>query len=399
MSEQLAKDKKIWFELTPQNVLYDRTLMWLFFALLVFGFIVVTSASIPAGLRLKNDPIYFALRDVVYIFISLCILFFFIQIPIQKWEKYNIGLFFIALALLIGVLFVGHNVNGATRWIRLGMMNFQPAELAKLAIICYFAGFYVRKFDEMRNRMMSFVRPMIILSLFGSLLILQPDLGSTVVIFVLTFAMLFIVGARIFQFLFLGITGGGLFLFFVLTSEYRLKRVKTFLDPWADAYGDGFQLTNSQMAFGQGELFGKGLGNSVQKLGYLPEAHTDFIMAVVGEELGFIGILSITLLFVLLSLRALKISRESLLLEERFKGFFSFGIGIWIFLQSFVNLGVASGLLPTKGLTFPLVSYGGSSLIIMSIAIAILLRIDYENRLANLQSENLNKNEESGRIE
>ncbi|MDP8163075.1 putative lipid II flippase FtsW [Pasteurella skyensis] len=383
MFEWLMPEK--WFRLTPKTSLYDRTLVWLFLALLVFGFVMVTSASIPVSTRLFNNPFYFAIRDGAYVITSLCIFVFFIQIPVRQWEKYNILLFFIAFVLLFTVLFVGRNINGATRWISLGPVNFQPAELAKLAIICYFASFYVRKFDEMRNRMMSFVRPMVILSLFSVLLILQPDLGSTVVIFVLTFAMLFIMGARILQFLFLGITGGGLFFFFILTSEYRLKRVKTFLDPWADAYGDGFQLTNSQMAFGQGELFGKGLGNSVQKLGYLPEAHTDFVMAVVGEELGFIGILGITLLFVLLSLRALKISRQALLLEERFKGFFSFGIAIWIFLQSFVNLGVASGLLPTKGLTFPLVSYGGSSLMIMSIAVAILLRIDYENRLADVK--------------
>ncbi len=242
---------------------------------------------------------------------------------------------------------------------------------------------------------MSSWRPMIILSLLGVLLLLQPDLGSTFVLFVLTFAMLFVVGAKIFQFFVLGligiallIFGIALLIFFIITSDYRLARVKTFLDPWADAYGDGFQLTNSQMAFGQGEWFGRGLGNSVQKLGYLPEANTDFVMAVAGEELGFIGILVIIALFVLLSFRAFKISRDSLLLEQRFKGFFSFGIGIWIFLQSFINLGVTSGLLPTKGLTFPFVSYGGSSLMIMSVTIAILLRIDFENRLSTIKYAN-----------
>ncbi|MBS9783698.1 MAG: putative lipid II flippase FtsW [Pasteurella sp.] len=388
MFEKIIKNKDEWFRLTPSTSLYDRTLIWLYLLLLVFGFVMVTSASIPVGLRLKNDAFYFALRDAVYIIASLVVVFFFVQISIKRWEKYHVALFFLALILLILVLFVGNSIYGAKRWIPLGVLNFQPAELAKLSIICYFSGFYVRKFDEIRTGFMSSWRPMIILSLLGVLLLLQPDLGSTFVLFVLTFAMLFVVGAKIFQFFVLGLIGIALLIFFIITSDYRLARVKTFLDPWADAYGDGFQLTNSQMAFGQGEWFGRGLGNSVQKLGYLPEANTDFVMAVAGEELGFIGILVIIALFVLLSFRAFKISRDSLLLEQRFKGFFSFGIGIWIFLQSFINLGVTSGLLPTKGLTFPFVSYGGSSLMIMSVTIAILLRIDFENRLSTIKYAN-----------
>ncbi len=388
MFEKIIQNKDEWFKLTPTTSLYDRTLIWLYLSLLVFGFVMVTSASIPVGLRLKDNAFYFALRDAIYIVISLAVVFFFIQIPIKKWEKYHVALFFLSLILLILVLFLGTSINGAKRWIPLGVLNFQPAELAKLSIICYFSGFYVRKFDEIRTGFMSSWRPMIILSILGALLLLQPDLGSTFVLFVLTFAMLFVVGAKIFQFFVLGLIGIALLVFFIFTSGYRIARVKTFLDPWEDAYGDGFQLTNSQMAFGQGEFFGRGLGNSVQKLGYLPEANTDFVMAVVGEELGFIGILVVIALFVLLSFRAFKISRDSLLLEERFKGFFSFGIGIWIFLQSFVNLGVTSGLLPTKGLTFPFVSYGGSSLMVMSVTISILLRIDFENRLSVIKYAN-----------
>ncbi len=381
MREKIKAEWDNWIRVTPANSLYDRTLMWLFLGLLVIGFVMVSSASIPVSTRLNDDPFYFAVRDGIYIIASLCAGAFFVQIPIEKWEKYNIVLFFVAIATLIAVLVFGKNVNGATRWISLGIMNFQPAELAKLAIICYFAGFYVRKFDEMRTHTLSFIRPLLILLLFSLLLLSQPDLGSTFVLFVLTFAMLFVMGAKVMQFIYLGIAGIIAFAFLVLTSEYRLKRVTSFMDPFADAYGDGFQLSNSQMAFGQGEFWGQGLGNSVQKLEYLPEAHTDFVMAVIGEEFGFFGILVIILLLVLLTLRALKISRESLIMEERFKGFFAFGIAMWIFLQGFVNLGVASGLLPTKGLTFPLISYGGSSLVIMSIAIAVLFRIDHENRL------------------
>lgn len=382
MLEKVKTEWDKWTRLTPSNALYDRSLMWLFLGLLVIGFVAVTSASIPLGASAKyNDPFYFSVRDAAYVIASLVAFAFFVQVPSEKWEKYNVSLFVSALILLVAVLIVGRNVNGAVRWIPFGPINFQPAELAKLAVICYFSSFYVRKFDEIRTSKWGFWRPAAILALFGVLLILQPDLGSTVVLFVLTFSILFIMGARIFQFIFLGISGVLLFILLVLTSEYRLKRVTSFMDPFADVYRDGYQLANSQMAFGQGEFWGRGLGNSIQKLEYLPEAHTDFVMAVIGEEFGFVGITIVVLLLCSLTFRALKISRESLILEQRFKGFFAFGIGVWIFIQGFVNLGVASGLLPTKGLTFPLVSYGGSSLVIMAIAIAVLVRIDHENRL------------------
>lgn len=373
-----------WTRLTPANALYDRALIWLFIGLLVIGFVMVTSASIPVSTRLYKDPFYFAFRDAFYVLASIGALLFFVQIPSENWEKWNGKFFILSLILLVAVLILGRNINGATRWIPIGPINFQPAELAKLAVICYFSSFYVRKFDEMRLDPYGFIRPMLIMILFSFLLLSQPDLGSTAVLFVLTFAMLFIMGAKKLQFLFLGIAGILAFVFLVLMSEYRLKRVTSFMDPFADAYGDGFQLSNSQMAFGQGEFWGRGLGNSVQKLEYLPEAHTDFVMAVIGEEFGLFGIAIIVLLLLALTFRALKISKEALVLEQRFKGFFAFGIGIWIFIQGFVNLGVASGLLPTKGLTFPLVSYGGSSLVIMAIAIAILLRIDHENRLEKI---------------
>ncbi|SUB36248.1 protein FtsW [Pasteurella multocida] len=222
------------------------------------------------------------------------------------------------------------------------------------------------------------------MGLMGLFLLSQPDLGSTVVLFVITFGLLFIVGANFWQFVGLMAFGGLLFVWLVLSSAYRLKRFTGFLDPFKDPYGTGFQLSNSLMAFGRGEWVGEGLGNSIQKLEYLPEAHTDFVMAVVGEEFGFLGILVIVILLGLLIFRAMKIGRESLLLEQRFKGFFAFGISFWIFFQGFVNLGMSLGLLPTKGLTFPLISYGGSSLIIMSMTIGLLLRIDHENRLMRI---------------
>ncbi|MBV6539968.1 putative lipid II flippase FtsW [Ursidibacter maritimus] len=390
MREKIKQEWDKWMKLTPANSLYDRALIWLFIGLLTIGFVMVTSASIPVSTRLYDDPFHFAIRDAFYVAISLLAFSQFIRIPSDKWEKWNVWFFMISLLLLFLVLILGKNVNGATRWIPIGPINFQPAELAKLSVICYFASFYVRRFDEIRTQRWGFIRPFMILGVFGGLLLLQPDLGSTAVLFVLTFAMLFIMGARLLQFIVLAVVGALLFGALVLTSEYRIKRVTSFMDPFADAYGDGFQLSNSQMAFGQGEFWGSGLGNSIQKLEYLPEAHTDFVMAVVGEEFGLLGIIVIVLLLCTLTLRALRISKESLVLEERFKGFFAFGIAVWIFIQGFVNLGVASGLLPTKGLTFPLISYGGSSLVVMAIAIAVLVRIDHENRLVKVGHAHLN---------
>lgn len=373
-----------WTRLTPVNGLYDRALIWLFLGLLVIGFVMVTSASIPVSTRLYNDPFHFAKRDAGYVVMGTIAFLYFSHIPIDKWEKWNGKLLFTAFLLLFSLFVVGKNVNGATRWIPLGPINFQPAELAKLAIILYFSSFYVRRFNEIRSERWSFLKPLAVFGLFIAVIIPQPDLGSIVVLFIITFSMLFIMGAKLLQFVVLGTLGILAFIGLVLTSEYRLKRVTAFMDPFADAYGDGFQLSNSLMAFGQGEVLGRGLGNSVQKLEYLPEAHTDFVMAVIGEEFGLFGIIMMILLLVALTYRALKISRESLIIEQGFKGFFAFGASIWIFFQGFVNLGVASGLLPTKGLTFPLVSYGGSSLIIMAITVAILLRIDHENRLERI---------------
>ncbi|TCP95007.1 cell division-specific peptidoglycan biosynthesis regulator FtsW [Cricetibacter osteomyelitidis] len=383
ISDELKESYRRWTTFTPNSLLYDRGLFWLFVILLLIGFVMVTSASIPVGTRLFNDPFYFAKRDAGYVFISLVTCYFFLQISMEKWEKWHVYLFFIAVLLLIAVLVpgIGKTVNGARRWIPMVIFNFQPAELAKLAVTCYLAGYFVRKYDEVRSKQLSAIKPFLAVGLLGGLLLLQPDLGSTVVLMIITFGLLFIVGAKIWQFI--GLIGVGvfLFIFLVLSSSYRVKRFVGFMDPFKDPYGTGFQLSNSLMAFGRGEFFGEGLGNSIQKLEYLPEAHTDFVMAVMGEEFGLLGIVVMVFLLGLLVFKAMRIGRESLQMEKRFGGFFAFGISFWIFFQGFVNLGMALGLLPTKGLTFPLVSYGGSSLVIMSISIAILLRIDHENRL------------------
>ena len=367
--QNIKKNYDEWTRITPQGLLYDRALFWLFVILLLIGLVSVTSASIPYSSRLFNDPFYFAKRDAFYVFLSLATCYAMLYIPTEKLEKWNVNIFWAAVALLIAVLFIGTSVNGAKRWISLGILNFQPAEFAKLALTCFLASY------------LSIFKPLIVMLVLGGFLLLQPDLGSTVVLFIIMSGMLFIVGAKILQFVGLIALGGILFVWLVLTASYRLKRFTGFLEPFKDPYGTGFQLTNSLMAFGRGEITGEGLGNSIQKLDYLPEAHTDFIMAIIGEEFGFIGILIVVILLGLLVFRSLKIGKESLILEQRFRGFLALGIGFWIFFQGFVNLGMALGMLPTKGLTFPLVSYGGSSIIIMSATIGILLRIDHENRL------------------
>ncbi|MBS6046357.1 putative lipid II flippase FtsW [Haemophilus sp. SZY H35] len=382
--ELLQKFKKSydeWTRITPQGLLYDRALFWLFVILLLIGLIAVTSASIPYSSRLFNDPFYFAKRDALYVCLSLATCYSMLYLPSERLERWHAKIFWVAVALLVAVLFIGTSVNGAKRWISLGILNFQPAEFAKLALTCFLASYFTRRYDEVRGRKFSAVKPFIVMGVMGMFLLVQPDMGSTVVLFVITFCMLFIVGAHFFQFILLVATGVLLGAWLIISASYRLKRFTGFLDPFKDPYGTGFQLTNSLMAFGRGEITGEGLGNSIQKLDYLPEAHTDFIMAIIGEEFGLIGIIIVVTLLGLLIFRALKIGKESLILEQRFRGFFALGIGFWIFFQGFVNLGMALGMLPTKGLTFPLVSYGGSSIIIMSATIGILLRIDHENRL------------------
>lgn len=379
--QNIKKNYDEWTRITPQGLLYDRALFWLFVILLLIGLVAVTSASIPYSSRLFNDPFYFAKRDAIYVLLSLLTCYISLHISSSQWEKWHAKIFLFSVILLLLVPFIGTSVNGAKRWISLGILNFQPAEFAKLALTCFLASYFTRRYDEVRSRHVSIFKPLIVMLVLGCFLLLQPDLGSTVVLFIIMSGMLFIVGAKILQFVGLIVLGGILFVWLVLTASYRLKRFTGFLEPFKDPYGTGFQLTNSLIAFGRGEITGEGLGNSIQKLDYLPEAHTDFIMAIIGEEFGFIGILIVILLLGLLIFRAMKIGRESLMLEQRFRGFFALGIGFWIFFQGFVNLGMALGMLPTKGLTFPLVSYGGSSIIIMSATIGILLRIDHENRL------------------
>lgn len=367
-------------------VLYDRTLLWLTFGLAIIGFVMVTSASMPIGQRLADDPFLFAKRDAIYLALAFGLSLVTLRVPMAVWQKYSNVLLLLSVVMLLVVLVVGSSVNGASRWISLGPLRIQPAEFSKLSLFCYLASYLVRKVDEVRSNFWGFCKPMGVMVVLAVLLLAQPDLGTVVVLFITTLAMLFLAGAKMWQFL--AIIGSGAFavVLLVLAEPYRMRRVTSFWNPWADPFGSGYQLTQSLMAFGRGEFWGQGLGNSVQKLEYLPEAHTDFIFSILGEELGYFGVVLALLMVFFVAFRAMSIGRRALEIDQRFSGFLACSIGVWFSFQALVNVGAAAGMLPTKGLTLPLISYGGSSLIIMSTAIVLLLRVDFETRLAKAQA-------------
>lgn len=389
----------------PDSGYFDKTLLWVFLGFLMIGVVMVFSASVmdPDYLALNPadrigktpDMLHFLKSDLKNVVVSLGTFFLALCIPMKIWnEKLRSPLFLVSLFLLaLLALGVGRSINGAVRWIPLGFMNFQPAELSKLALICFLASYIARRYEEVRNKQLSLVKPVGVTLLFAILLSRQPDTGTAVVLFAITIGMFFLAGVKILQMLVAVSIGLGLLGLTIWLNPYKLARVTNFLDPFEDPYSKGYQLSNSLIAFGRGEIFGEGLGNSVQKLAYLPEPHTDFILSVVGEELGFVGVVGIIVLFALLIWKAIKICKDALQSEQRFAGFFASGIATWFFCQGTVNLGAALGILPTKGLTFPFMSYGGSSLMMMSVALAILLRIDYENRLHyfSQQGENLDE--------
>lgn len=368
------------------KVMYDSTLLWLTFGLAIIGFVMVTSASIPIGQRMADDPFLFAKRDALYLGVAFGLSMVTLRIPMDVWQRYSSVMLLMSMVMLLIVLVVGSSVNGASRWIALGPLCIQPAELSKLSLFCYLASYLVRKVEEVRSNFWGFCKPIGVMVVLAVLLLAQPDLGTVVVLFITTLAMLFLAGAKMWQFL--AIIGSGVFavVLLIIAEPYRMRRVTSFWNPWADQFGSGYQLTQSLMAFGRGELWGQGLGNSVQKLEYLPEAHTDFIFSILGEELGYIGVVLTLLMVFFVAFRAMSIGRRALASDQRFSGFLACSIGVWFSFQALVNVGVAAGLLPTKGLTLPLISYGGSSLLIMSTAIVLLLRIDYETRLAKAQA-------------
>jgi len=365
---------------------YDQSMVWITLLLLLGGLIMVYSASIS----LPESPKYarysthhFAMRQALFIGVGLVLGLAAFRVKLEQWESWTPWIFGACMVLLILVLLIGKGVNGGRRWIGLGVMSFQPSELMKLAMVLYAADFTVRKQQYMHSLTKGFMPVAIAVGAVGGLLMLEPDLGATGVVAAIAISILFLGGFNIIWFGGMVAILGAVFSLIIWLSPWRADRFVAYLNPWVkeNASDKAYQLTHSLIAFGRGEIFGVGLGGSIEKLNYLPEAHTDFLLAVIGEELGLIGVLTVTVLFYWIVRRAFDIGRQAIATEKYYAGLVAKGIGIWLGLQVFINMGVNLGLLPTKGLTLPLMSYGGSGIVVNCIGLAILLRIDYENRL------------------
>lgn len=319
---------------------------------------------------------------MVIIFISSLV---FLYLPIFFWKKNSTLILFLTIFLLIIVLLLGKKINGSTRWINLGFFYIQPSEITKLSLFFYISNYLTKKIKKINN-FWHFLKPIFIVLIISTLIIFQPDFGTVVILFSTTLCMLFIAGAKLWQFFLIIFLGMIFSVMLIIFSSYRIKRIIYFFNPWLDPFNAGYQIINSLIAFGRGSIFGEGLGNSLQKLNYLPESHTDFIFAIIAEEMGFLGSIFILSLIFFLSLRGMSIGINSFKKNQHFSFFLAFSISIWFFLQTTINIASVIGLIPTKGLTFPIISYGGSSLIITSSAIFILLRIDYENKIYGIQA-------------
>ena len=367
---------------------YDQLLVWAVLSLTLIGLVMVYSASITLadGPKYANySSNFFLIRHVISLVIAIGVGIWAFKIPTKVWDRYSPVIFGFTVLLLIAVLIpgVGKGVNGAKRWIPLGLMNFQPSELMKFAAVIFAASYTVQRQEYLHSFVKGMLPMGIAVALVGGLLMAEPDMGAFVVVALIAFGILFLGGinAKLFGGLILvGLMSGATM---IALSPFRRGRMLAFMDPWQvdNAANKGYQLTHSLMAFGRGEWFGTGLGGSVEKLHYLPEAHTDFIMAVIGEELGFVGVVVMIFLFYWIVRRAFLIGRTALQLDRSFAGLAAKGVAIWIGWQAFINMGVNLGLLPTKGLTLPLVSYGGSGILMNAVAVAMLLRIDFENRI------------------
>jgi cell division protein FtsW len=367
---------------------FDQALLWVTLALLMFGLVMVYSASVampdnPKFARYAHT--HFVVRHVLSLGVAFVVGVLAFQVPMSVWEKLAPWLFILSLMLLILVLvpFIGKGVNGARRWIALGFMNFQPSELAKFAVLLYASDYMVRKM-EVKERFFRAVLPMAVaIGIVGLLLLAEPDMGAFMVISVIAMGILFLGGVNARMFFVIAAVVVVAFGLMVMLSEWRRERIFAYLDPWSDKYsmGKGYQLSHSLIAFGRGEIFGVGLGGSIEKLHWLPEAHTDFLMAVIGEEFGLLGVLVVIGLFMWMTRRIMHIGRQSIALDRLFAGLVAQGVAIWMGFQTFINIGVNLGALPTKGLTLPLMSYGGSAILMNLVALAVVLRIDYENRV------------------
>jgi len=358
----------------------DPVLLTIAMTLLLGGFVILASASITISDNVSGNPFFYVERQLLAAAIGAAAGLFCLFIPMRVWQSIGPLLLLVGLALLCVVLIpgVGYEVNGSTRWVRFGVINLQVSEPARLCLLVYLAGYVVRQQKALREQFVGFLRPMLVLSLACALLLAEPDFGAAIVLTATALVMLFVAGARIRDFLLFFSAALIAMVGLVLAAPYRMKRFTGFLDPWADPYDSGFQLSQSLIAIGRGEWFGVGLGDGVQKLFYLPEAHTDFVFAVFAEEFGLLGSLVLITLFLALLWRIFGLAKRAADAERFFEAYLAMGLGTWLGLQAFINVGVNMGLLPTKGLTLPLISYGRSSLIVTMAAISLLLRIHHE---------------------
>jgi len=369
----------------PQDLGLDQGLLWSALLLLCIGLVMVYSASIAmaeaerfTGFRSS----FFLGRHATYLAIGVSVAAALFRVPLWVWQKASPWLFMVGVGLLVIVLIpgLGREVNGSRRWIPFGIATFQPSELMKLFVVLYAADYTVRKAAFMDDFRKGFLPMFAVMTFVAALLLREPDFGALVVITTIAMTILFLGGLNWRLFAGLAVLLAASFVVLILSSPYRLQRILGFMDPWSDAFGKGYQLSHSLIAFGRGEWTGVGLGASVEKLFYLPEAHTDFLLAVIAEELGFVGVLTVILLFLFLVHRAFAVGRQAASLERYYAALVAQGIGVWLSVQSFINMGVNMGLLPTKGLTLPLLSFGGTGIVVNCMAIAILMRIDWENR-------------------
>ncbi len=374
----------------------DMTLFWSVVLLLSLGLVMVYSASIAmseaeklSGYRMH----YYLMRHSIFLVLGIVAAFIAFQIPVALWQRLALPLFVLGGLLLVLVLIpgIGREVNGSRRWISLGLTSMQPSELMKFFVVLYAADYTVRKAAFMHDFKKGFLPMLSVMVFIGAMLLREPDFGALVVITSIAMAVLFLGGLNWRVFAGLIVMLATAFVVLIVFSPYRLQRIVGFMDPWADAYGKGYQLSHSLIAFGRGEWFGVGLGGSVEKLFYLPEAHTDFLLAVIGEELGFVGIAIVLALFVLLIYRAFAVGREAMMREKYFAALAAQGIGVWLSVQAFINMGVNMGVLPTKGLTLPFLSYGGTGIVVNCVVVAVLLRIDAENRAGSSSTKGVSK--------
>jgi cell division protein FtsW len=370
----------IFAKIKNTNFYYDYWLILATFALLAIGFLLLASASMGVSGKVYHTPFHFLFHQAIYLLVGIITAFFILQIPLSFWEKMGGYLLLASIFLLMLVLVpgVGREVNGSVRWLILGPITLQVSEFAKFAMIIYSAGYLLRRQDEVRVGVKGFVKPLILLGIVSGLLLLEPDFGAVVVMTLALLGMMYLAGARLWQFIILLLLVGAALGMLAVVSPYRLMRLTSFLNPWARPFDSGYQLVQSLIAFGRGGVFGVGLGNSIQKLFYLPEAHTDFLFAVLAEELGIIGQVVVISLFSFLVARAFYVGRMAARVKNWFASYLAYGLGLLLGLQMIINVGVNLGLLPTKGLTLPFMSYGGSSMLFNCMIVAVLLRIHHE---------------------